>query len=252
MKKRASRIGGVAFALLVLTQEVALAGAPEGDPQRAAESFRAARAAFEHGDFAQAGALFEAANTLSPHPTVLLNAAEAWELGGKPARAAEAYDAVIAGGDAKYAPSATARLARLEPENRDGRLPGVSFVARAYRRRRGVSPGAAPAPLRRYTLLDGHRAHDLTGAAEPHTEGGRAHARRARRARRPCTAARATASRGPRRTRRVFNVDVGLAPRPFPRRVRHRRSLGRRRSDLRRTDARRAGRLQRATDAGHT
>lgn len=91
------------------------ATARANDTKRAAESFRAAQSAFEHAEFTKAASLFEAANTLSPHPTTVLNAAEAWELADKPERAAELCDMVIdENADPRYVASAKARLKRLE------------------------------------------------------------------------------------------------------------------------------------------
>ncbi|MBS2018262.1 MAG: hypothetical protein JST00_35660 [Deltaproteobacteria bacterium] len=116
----------VLLATVLAAPRTSFAAPTEGDPRRAAEAFRAAQLAFGRGEFTQAGALFEAANRISPHPATMLDAAEAWELGGQPARAADACDAVVAMGTAPYVANAQARLARLKTKLGSLRLSGAS------------------------------------------------------------------------------------------------------------------------------
>src|SRR4051812_2488963 len=96
----------------------ATAHADDAAHKRAAESFRQAQAAFERRDFAAAAAAFEQAATFEPHPAPLLNAADAWERAGEPARAAEDCDRALAMPNASDAHRAEAGqcLERLAPK----------------------------------------------------------------------------------------------------------------------------------------
>ncbi len=110
---------GVAAALFVT---LAIARAPSSalaaGSERAAAIFRQGQEAFAHKNYAAAAASFEQAAQLAPHPSAWLDAAEAWELDGAPARAAEDCDRALALPDvaADHRHDAEARLARLVPK----------------------------------------------------------------------------------------------------------------------------------------
>ena len=93
-----------------------MASAEPTEKQRAAELFAGGEAALKRGDFTGAGAAFEQAALYAPHPSALLNAAEAWELAGDLTRAAELCDRALAmkGIEKAHANIANKQLARLE------------------------------------------------------------------------------------------------------------------------------------------
>ena len=84
----AALVGAISFASSALAEPT--------DKQRAAELFAGGEAALKRGDFPGAGAAFEQAALYAPHPSALLNAAEAWELAGDVTRAAELCDRALA------------------------------------------------------------------------------------------------------------------------------------------------------------
>jgi hypothetical protein len=109
------------FACVVATlfaiTRVAASGPADESRRQAAESFRQAQAAFARSDFAAAAAAFEQAARFQPHPSPLLNAAEAWERAGELARAAEDCDQALAMADIepKYRTEAEKRLGEIRP-----------------------------------------------------------------------------------------------------------------------------------------
>lgn len=85
------------LAVATLALVVSLPARARADDTRAsaAASFREAQAAFARRDYAAAAAAFEVTAKIAPHPATWLNAAEAWELRGDPARAAEDCDRAL-------------------------------------------------------------------------------------------------------------------------------------------------------------
>ena len=85
--------------------------------ERASRSFGEAKAAFALHKYTAAGAAFEEAARLVPHPATWLDAAAAWEAAGELARAAEDCDRALAlAGESGPAADATRRLDRLAPK----------------------------------------------------------------------------------------------------------------------------------------
>jgi hypothetical protein len=117
----------------------------------AAAHFRDAQARFARRDFTGAAAAFEAAAKIKLHPAPLLNAADAWELGGDAVNAARNCDAALAmdGIEERFRREAEARLARIVsriatleltgPPSLIVRLDGEAIELPARRR---VTPGA--------------------------------------------------------------------------------------------------------------
>lgn len=105
-------------ALATCVASAALAQPTAEDKKRAAQTFRQAEAAFGRGEFEAAAAAFEQAGRFAPHPKTFLNAAEAWEAAGQPARAAEACARVLSmeGATGSLREEAKARLASLQPK----------------------------------------------------------------------------------------------------------------------------------------
>lgn len=101
---------------LTIASPITSHAAPNDAKQRATESFKAASIAFKRGEFAIAAAAFEQAALYVPHPSTLLNAAEAWELASNHVRAAELCDRVLeteGAADARHREIATEQLKRL-------------------------------------------------------------------------------------------------------------------------------------------
>jgi hypothetical protein len=112
-----------AFALAITLSSPCRAGEREGEPgddatrERASRSFGEAKAAFALHKYTAAGAAFEEAARLVPHPATWLDAAAAWEAAGELARAAEDCDRALAlAADGAPAADATHRLERLAPK----------------------------------------------------------------------------------------------------------------------------------------
>ncbi len=84
----------------------------------ASETFRAAAAAFERGDFEAAARSFEVSHRLAPHPNSIYNAGRAWLAAGRLARAADALTEAAAMPDMvdEQLADAQARLAELAPQ----------------------------------------------------------------------------------------------------------------------------------------
>lgn len=100
---------------LVAASFGSIAHAEDDARTRASARFREAQSAFALGSYRASALAFEEASTLAPHPSVWLNAAEAWELAGDPLRAAEDCERALAMDDvgADVAAEAKKRLARL-------------------------------------------------------------------------------------------------------------------------------------------
>jgi Tetratricopeptide repeat len=86
--------------------------------RRAAEQFEAGKRAFANGQYVTAAEHFQQAALISPHPATLINAAEAWERAGEPARAVELCDRITAMpyADARFADAAVTMGRRLAPK----------------------------------------------------------------------------------------------------------------------------------------
>ena len=117
------RLVGHRFAsAAVLGTALLLASAAHGQSadarRRAAEQFEAGKRAFAGGQFVVAAEHFQQAALISPHPATLINAAEAWERAGEPARAVELCDRITAMpyADARFADAAVAMGRRLAPK----------------------------------------------------------------------------------------------------------------------------------------
>jgi len=86
------------------------------DKKKAAARFKEAEALFQKHAYAEAAQAFEEANSIAPHPSVLLNAINAWSLAGQPARAAALSQKLIDDGqtDDKSKEEARSKLADLQ------------------------------------------------------------------------------------------------------------------------------------------
>jgi hypothetical protein len=90
--------------------------AAEDAHDRAARTFDEAERAFSAGAYARAGALFEEAYAIAPHPSALINAAKARVRASEPARAANLFARVLATrAAAKDREEARAALDELQP-----------------------------------------------------------------------------------------------------------------------------------------
>jgi hypothetical protein len=113
---------GNSFAALVLAAGVLLASVAHAQSadarRRAAEQFEEGKRAFAGGQYAAAAEHFQQAALIAPHPATLINAAEAWERAGEPARAAELCDRITATpyADARFLDAAVAMSRRLAPK----------------------------------------------------------------------------------------------------------------------------------------
>lgn len=109
----------VAFVVAMTGAEPA-AAAPESeaaDVARAREVEAEARAAFAKKDHERAAALFAKAHAIAPSAATKYNEAFAWSTAGRPAEAADAYDAALALGlEGKLAEASRERLATLRAE----------------------------------------------------------------------------------------------------------------------------------------
>ncbi len=127
---------GFASALL-LASELAHATPPAGaspqdpgaqaadsddDTRRAAAEFKEGTRAFEGGDFRLAAQCFERAHAAKPHPSVLWNAARAWQKAGDAPRAATLYDLYLKDAPASARDRNTATMALAELRGRLGRI----------------------------------------------------------------------------------------------------------------------------------
>ncbi|MCS6899528.1 MAG: hypothetical protein RMJ98_07430 [Myxococcales bacterium] len=85
------------------------------DKKRAAALFKEGEALFQKHAYAEAAQAFEEANSVAPHPSVLLNAIHAWSLAGQPARAAVLCQKLITDPEAddQSKEEARSRLAEL-------------------------------------------------------------------------------------------------------------------------------------------
>lgn len=114
------RVSAFAWALVLALTTTPAAGAESQQPAHARElaqqRFREAREAYRDGRYSAAASLFEAADRLAPHASTRFNAAAAWEQAGEAARAATAYEAVLAMDalDADKRKVAEGRLASLK------------------------------------------------------------------------------------------------------------------------------------------
>jgi hypothetical protein len=148
----------VALAVSGVTRAAAAAGS-----ERAAAIFRQGQEAFAHKSYAAAAAAFEQAAELAPHPSAWLDAAEAWELDGSFARAAEDCDRALSLPDASegHRHEAEARLARLTPKvaTLDLRASRPGLV-----RLDGAAELRAPG---KHRVAPGHHAIAVEGATTP-------------------------------------------------------------------------------------
>lgn len=110
--------------LIALTSEVMAAPSTPGPTtsastaeqrKAAAAKFKEGETAFNAGDYLRAGAVFEEAYHIAPHPAVLWNAARAWQRGGDERRAAGLYARYLrdAAPDAPDRKTATSSLVQL-------------------------------------------------------------------------------------------------------------------------------------------
>ena len=81
-------LGGGLILPTLLPVRPALAADNKDAKKKAAARFKEAEALFQKHAYTEAGQAFEEANAIAPHPAVLLNAINAWSLGGgsRPAR----------------------------------------------------------------------------------------------------------------------------------------------------------------------
>jgi hypothetical protein len=108
----------VACAFLWLGASPREAGAQEPEPDpAAAQFFRAGLAAYARHEYRAAALAFEEADRRAPRAAAMYNAARAWQAGGDPARAADAYAAALRGANlaADEAALAEKGLRSLEP-----------------------------------------------------------------------------------------------------------------------------------------
>ncbi len=104
---------------LLLPGQVSEAQAGTVSPQnkkKAAARFKEGEALFQKHAYAEAAQAFEEANSIAPHPAVLINAINAWAMAGQPARAATLCQKLIADpeADEKSKEEARSRLADLQ------------------------------------------------------------------------------------------------------------------------------------------
>lgn len=140
-----------------------------GDDAReaAAAKFKEAEAAFARRAYRESAEAFEAAAGLAPHPSVWLNASEAWEAAAEPLRAALDCERALAMSDISppAKDEATRRVARLAA--RLGRLEIVGPPSI----RVGID-GAPPEalPLRRWAMPGTHALHVIEGLTARDTQ----------------------------------------------------------------------------------
>lgn len=92
------------------------------DKKKAAARFKEAEALFQKHAYAEAAQAFEEANSIAPHPSVLLNAINAWSLAGQPARAAALSQKLIDDGETDEKSKEEARSKLAELQGKIGRL----------------------------------------------------------------------------------------------------------------------------------
>jgi hypothetical protein len=154
--------------LLIGVLWVGVAHADQPDAKkRAAQIFADAKAAYARADYATAARRFEEAAIIAPHPATLLNAAEAWELAGDAARAAEVCDRVIGEPylDARYHEAATLRLSSLSSKVATLDIVGPTTI------RVSIDKGPETAP-RRARVAPGRHAIAFTDSATHRTHRG--------------------------------------------------------------------------------
>lgn len=107
---------GVAAPLAAEPEDAEAAQEGEGDAAR--RFFDAAQRAFSEGRYVEAAHGFEQAYKHKPHPAPLINAGDAWDKAGEYAKAARAYQAVLALAAANEQDriDATDRLTRISPK----------------------------------------------------------------------------------------------------------------------------------------
>lgn len=112
----------IAIATLAMSCTLALTSAGRAQQEddnkiAASETFRAATAAYQRGDFEAAARSFEVSHRLLPHPNTMYNAGRAWQEAGRLARAADALTIAVAMDEmsAEQRADADARLAELRP-----------------------------------------------------------------------------------------------------------------------------------------
>lgn len=155
----ARRIAAIALLAVLLIARPVAAQPTDEALQRAGESFRQAQAAFARREYAAAAAAFEQAARMVPHPTALLNAAEAWELAGDLPRAAESAEKVLAlpEAEASFRTEAEARLAAVVT-----RIARIRFEGPATLRARIDGGEELALPVRRW-LTPGPHAVEVSG-----------------------------------------------------------------------------------------
>jgi hypothetical protein len=109
---------GVWLALVLCTHAAFAQPAVDDNAQRARDLYGQARRAFQEERYRDAALGFEATSKLHPHAVALYTAAQAWELAGERARAADAYSRALETPGLSESQSARARerLADLTPE----------------------------------------------------------------------------------------------------------------------------------------
>src|SRR5262249_34946241 len=93
--KRALLACVIALAPLLHGDARADAPAHDANETQAEGLFRAAKAAFDGGDYRSAAVGFEAAQRIAPHPFTEFNAALAWDLGGDHIKAANLFASAL-------------------------------------------------------------------------------------------------------------------------------------------------------------
>jgi hypothetical protein len=132
------------------------------DDQKAAEAFQRGAELYGKSDFANAAKQFEKAFAESPRGAAAYNAGLAWEAGGEPARAADAYAAALARADLAGAQLTDAQtrlknldktLGRVEVSGPPGATVSLGHLERAALPAAvRLSPGTWPAKI---TFADG-------------------------------------------------------------------------------------------------
>ncbi len=112
-------LGGLAPTLAPIHEACA---ADPAAKKRAGQRFKEAEALFQKHAYVEAAQAFEEANSIAPHPAVLLNAINAWSLAGQPARAALLCQKIIGDSGADDKSKEEARSKLVELQSKVGRL----------------------------------------------------------------------------------------------------------------------------------
>ncbi len=168
----------LACATMVLLGSV---GRAEAQSEEASQLFRAARSAYDAGEFDAAARAFESANELVPSAAALYNAGVSWREAGEVVRAADAFERALSGGVLTPDQAADARAYLDETRERWGRVEVAAegeVSASDGRRRRApcillMAPGSVDLMIRfrtggeAQTTLSIRGGENTTWAPEP-------------------------------------------------------------------------------------